>query len=334
MLEKGRPWRGRNDVWFEPRGLIADGGRVAFLYPGVEPSFDADLTDVADWLGTSLAPMPDGATDLERQGREIFGAGRLLHAALGELGIVADEVAGHSLGEWTGVFTAELIPAAQADAFLDDLEPGALETPGVVFVALGCGAELAEEVIADVDGVSVSHDNCPHQSVICGPESAMDEVAARFAARKVIARPLPFRSGFHSPHFAPYLDLVRHHWARMPLQPARTPMWSATTCERYPTDPDAVRQLALDHLVQPVRFRQLTERLHDAGVRAFVQLGVGSLTAFADDTLKGRDQLTISAASPTSSGLEQVARVGAALWVEGVDVQLDRLGVAPAPGVG
>ncbi len=328
VLEKGRPWRGRNDVWFEPRGLVADGGRVAFLYPGVEPAFDADLTDVADWLGTPIPPMPEGATDLERQGREIFGAGRLLHAALDELGIVADEVAGHSLGEWTGVFTAELIPATQADAFLDDLEPGALETPGVVFVALGCGAEVAQSVIADVEGVSVSHDNCPHQSVICGPESAMDAVVARFAARKVIARPLPFRSGFHSPHFAPYLDLVRHHWARMPLQPARTPMWSATTCERYPTEPDAVRQLALDHLVQPVRFRELTERLHDAGVRAFVQLGVGSLTAFADDTLKGRDQLTISAASPTS-GLEQLVRVGAALWVEGVDVRLERL-LSPA----
>ncbi len=327
VLEKGRPWRGRNDVWFEPHGLVAAGGRVAFLYPGVEPSFEADLADVAEWLGTPMAPMPEGATDLERQGREIFGAGRLLHAALGELGIVSDDVAGHSLGEWTGVFTAELIPASQADAFLDDLEPGALETPGVVFVALGCGAEVAEAVIADMEGVSVSHDNCPHQSVVCGPESAMDEVVARFAVRKVIARPLPFRSGFHSPHFAPYLDLVRHHWARMPLQAARIPMWSATTCERYPTDPDAVRQVALDHLVQPVRFRELTERLHDAGVRAFVQLGVGSLTAFADDTLKGRDQLTISAASATSSGLEQVGRVGAALWVEGVDVALDRLAV-------
>ncbi len=341
VLEKGRPWRGRNDLWFEPRGLVADGGKVAFLYPGVEPSFDAELSDVAAWLGTPLPPMPEGATDLERQGREIFGAGRLLHAALGELGIAADEVAGHSLGEWTGVFTAELIPATEADAFLDDLEPGALETPGVVFVALGCGAEVAEAVIAgEVDGggghrrlagVSVSHDNCPHQSVICGPGSAMDEAVARFAARKVIAVPLPFRSGFHSPHFAPYLDLVRHHWARMPLQAPRTRMWSATTGAPYPAEPDAVRQLALDHLVQPVRFRQLTERLHDAGVRAFVQLGVGSLTAFVDDTLKGRDQLTVSAASATAPGLEQLARVGAALWVEGVDVALDRLVAAVRP---
>ena len=159
----------------------------------------------------------------------------------------------------------------------------------------------------------------------------MDETVAGFAARKVIARELPFRSGFHSPHFAPYLDLVRHHWARMPLQPAHIPMWSATTCDRYPTDPDEVRQLALDHLVQPVRFRELTERLHEVGVRAFVQVGVGSLIAFADDTLKGREQLTISAASSTSTGLEQLARVGVALWVEGVDVKFDPL-LAPLGG--
>ena len=130
------------------------------------------------------------------------------------------------------------------------------------------------------------------------------------AARKILAQELPFRSGFHSPHFAPYLDVVRHHWERMPLQPGRIPLWSATTCERYPTDPDAVRRLALEHLVRPVRFRELVERLHDDGVRVFVQMGVGSLVAFADDTLKGRDQLTISAASAKASGLEQLARVG------------------------
>ena len=335
LLDKGRPWRGRNDIWFEPSGLLTDGGRVAFLFPGVEPVFDADVRDVADWFGLDLPSMPAGATELEIQGRQIFGVGRLLHTALGAIGIRPDDIAGHSLGEWTGVFTAELIPEADAARFLDGLEPGSLEVPGVVFVALGCGADVAAEVIVDLDGVVVSHDNCPHQSVVCGPEDRIAEVMARFAARKVFAQELPFRSGFHSPAFAPYLDIVHHHWDRMPLQPARVPLWSATTCSPYPDDPDAVRRLAADHLVRPVRFRELIETLHADGVRVLVQLGVGSLVAFADDTLKGVEQMSISALSAKRSGLDQLARVAAALWVEGADVDLERLrtpaGSAPEP---
>ncbi|HEV3265481.1 MAG TPA: beta-ketoacyl synthase N-terminal-like domain-containing protein [Acidimicrobiales bacterium] len=325
VLAKGQPWRGRNDIWFEPSGLVTGGGRMAFLFPGIEPTFEADLTDVAGWFGIELAPPPDGATGIELQGRKIFEAGRLLHQALTALGIAPDDMAGHSLGEWTGAFTAELIPADKADDFLDGLRPGSLEVPGVVFAALGCGSSVAGEIIDGLDGVVVSHDNCPHQSVICGPEQSMAEAGLRLAARKVLAQELPFRSGFHTPFFEPYLDIVRHHWERMPLQAARIPLWSATTCERYPTDADAVRQLAADHLVKPVRFRELVERLYADGVRVFVQLGVGSLVAFADDTLKDRSQLSISAASSTRSGLEQLARVAAAVWVEGADVHLERL---------
>ena len=331
VLAKGQPWRGRNDIWFEPSGLVAGGGRVAFLFPGIEPTFEADLGDIAEWFGLESAALPDGAKGIELQGRKIFEAGRLLHQALTALGIAPDDVAGHSLGEWTGAFTAELIPAGLADDFLDGLKPGSLEVPGVVFVALGCGASVAGEVIAGLDGVVVSHDNCPHQSVICGPEESMAEAGHRLAARKVLAQELPFRSGFHTPFFEPYLDIVRHHWDRMPLQAARIPLWSATTCERYPTEAGAVRELAADHLVKPVRFRELVGRLYEDGVRVFVQLGVGSLVAFADDTLKDRSQLSISAATSNRSGLEQLARVAAALWVEGADVHLERL---LDPGVG
>ncbi|HWE69674.1 MAG TPA: beta-ketoacyl synthase N-terminal-like domain-containing protein [Acidimicrobiales bacterium] len=325
VLAKGQPWRGRNDVWFEPSGLVTTGGRVAFLLPGIEPTFDVELGDIAAWFGLDVPDLPASATGIERQGRQIFDAGRLLHQALTALGIAPDDIAGHSLGEWTGAFTAELIPADEADGFLGGLRPGSLEVPGVVFVALGGGADVAGEVIAGLDGVVVSHDNCPHQSVICGPEESMAEAARRLAARKVLAQELPFRSGFHTPFFEPYLDIVRHHWERMPLQAPRIPLWSATTCERYPTEAVAVRRLAADHLVKPVRFRELIGRLHDDGVRVFVQLGVGSLVAFADDTLKDRAQLSISAASSARPGLDQLARVAAALWVEGVDVRLEQL---------
>jgi acyl transferase domain-containing protein len=331
-LGKHKAWRGLNDVWVAPEGLVTAGGRVAFLFPGVEPDVGADFTPVARWFGRPLRPLPEGWTDVEAQGHQILVAGRLLSDVLGDLGVRPDDIAGHSVGEWTGWYPAELIPADGAEGWLDGLRPGAFDVPDVAYLALGCGAGVAADVIADLDGVAVSHDNCVHQSVVCGPAAAIAVARGRFAERKVVAQEMPFRSGFHSPAFVPYVDRLRPLWDRMPLQPATTPLWSATSCERYPDDPDAVRELAVAHLVEPVRFRQLTERLYDDGVRAFVQPGVGSLASFVDDTLGKRPHLAVAAYSPKRPALDQLARVAAALWVEGVDVDFAPLARAGAVG--
>ena len=332
-VAKDKPLRGLNDVWFEPHGLVAGGGRVAFLFPGVEPTFDADLGPVARRFGRPLPALPEGCTPLEAQGRQIFAAGRLLHGVLADLGVSPDDMAGHSMGEWTAAFTAELVPADDADRFIDELEPGALEVPGVDYLALGCGAPEAAELIAGVEGMTVSHDNCVHQSVVCGPTDGVAAVRQRAGERQVVAQDMPFRSGFHSPAFAPHVGVIGRHWARARLAPPQVPMWSATTCDRWPEAPDAVRALVEDQLVQPVRFRELIERMHDDGVRVFLQLGVGSLVAFVDDTLRGRPHLAIPAHTAKRSGVAQLRRVLAALWAEGVACDPHR--IAPeAPGRG
>ena len=84
----------------------------------------------------------------------------------------------------------------------------------------------------------------------------------------------------------------------------------------------------LRHLVEPVRFRELTQRLHETGIRAFVQAGPGSLTGFAEDTLRDLDFLTVAATVPQRDGLAQLRRVAAALWAHGLPVRIDRLETA------
>jgi len=80
-----------------------------------------------------------------------------------------------------------------------------------------------------------------------------------------------------------------------------------------------VRELAARHLVEPVRFRELIQRLHAHGVRAFVQVGTGSVAGFVGDTLAGEEHLAITANTPRRTGVEQLRRVAAALWTEGLD---------------
>ena len=336
VLARGQAWRGRNDLWFTPRGLAADGGRLAFVFPGLEVATPPDVAAVAETLGLPAPALPaaDAARALEQQGLAVFALGTLLDGALRDAGHTPDVYAGHSLGEWTGMVASQLIPPAAAAAFVGGLRPGSLEVPDVAFAAVGCGAADAAAALDGLAEIAVSHDNCPHQSIVCGRVDAVRTALARLAARGVLGQELPFRSGFHSPLFADFLGPHRAHLATLPLQAPRTPMWSATICAPYPRDPAAVRALAIDHLVQPVRFRELLLALVDAGVRGFVQLGVGSLTGFVDDTLRGVEHLAIAAArdkGDAQTQAQQLARVRAALWVEGWDAATTRTAAVAPP---
>lgn len=325
IIGRGKPWHGRKDIWFSPRGLGDDGGRVALLFPGIEAEFEPRVDDVADYFGLPALTTPPRETALARQGEQLIAVGGLLHTALQRIGVRADAVAGHSIGEWSGMVAAGMLRPEAVDTFIAGLADATFEVPDVVYAALGCGADKAQDIIGQIDGVAISHDNCPRQSIICGAEQAIDEATSLLRAARVLCQKLPFRSGFHSPMYAAYVDQHRRHFEEIELSPATVPLWSATSGKPYPEHDADIRDLCLAHLVEPVRFRSVIDGLYDQGVRVFVQVGPGSLTGFTDDTLGDRPGLTIAANTKRRSGMAQLARVAAALFVEGISVDLDAL---------
>ena len=322
-VERGRAWRGRGDIWFAPQGLIATGGKVAFLFPGIEPLAVPPLDDVAAHFGLSAPEL--GGTDLERHGHAVIGAARLLDRVLRGLGLAPDLVAGHSIGEWSGIITSEMIPAPEIAGFIESIESNRIVVPDLVYLAMGCSVEIAEQVIAGIDGVALSHDNCPHQAIVCGRPDAIEKVRAQLRERRVLSEELSFRSGFHSHFFAPYLEHYAATIERVPLQPPSVPIWSGTTAELYPSEPAAIRELLRRFYIEPVRFRPLLEQLHRAGARVFVQLGIGSLTNFVGDTLRSEDHLGIALVEKGRPALAQLRRAAAALFVEGAALPLERV---------
>ncbi|WP_263862061.1 ketoacyl-synthetase C-terminal extension domain-containing protein [Streptomyces sp. NBC_00162] len=188
VVARGRAWRGRGDVWFSPQPL---GGRVAFLFPGLEPEFAPVVDDVAQRLG-STPPRLTRGTSLVERAVDAIATGRFFARVLPGLGIEADVLAGHSLGEWAAMVAAGMYPQEAADTFLESLRPGDLRVPDLVYAALGCGAPRAEAALHGLDGVVVSHDNCPHQSVICGDPGHVAVAIARLRGEECSVR--SFRS--------------------------------------------------------------------------------------------------------------------------------------------
>ena len=325
VVQRGTAWRGRSDVWFSPRPLLAEGGRLAFLFPGFEAAFDPRVDDVAEHFGL---PRPEraGGAGLAGHAADIIGVGRLLACALAELGVEPDAVAGHGLGEWTAAIAAGMLDAAAAESFVRALDGvQALGGDAPVYAALGCGAARAQEAVGGRSGVVVSHDNCPHQSVICGPAGEVRDVLGRLASEGVLGKEMPFRAGFHTPLAEEHEKRLRHAFEDLEVREPRVPLWSATTVAPYPRSAAGVRELAVRHLMEPVRFSELIEELYGvAHVRAFVQVGPGSLTGFAGDRLGDREHLAMAVNVPDRDGMAQLRRVVAALWAEGY-------GASPSP---
>jgi acyl transferase domain-containing protein len=324
---RGAAWRGRGDVWFTPRPLLSHPDQVAFLFPGFESGPAPHPAGIADAFGLPLPRLHGttarGADGILEYALDIVAIGRLYAAALGALGITPGVLAGHSLGEWTAMVVADIYP--DIDQFIASLRPGMVEVADLVYLALGTSVDRTGELIDGLAGVVITHDNCPRQTVACGPASLIGHVATRARAAGILAQPLPFRTGFHSPMFAPHVPVVRQALQRLEVREPRVPVWSATSLAQFPREPDAMRDLVLRHLVEPVRFRQLTGLLHDSGIRAFVQIGPGSLVGFAAATLDGRDHVTVATAVPKRDGLGQLRRAAAALWTEGLSPSFERL---------
>ncbi|MEV5906946.1 acyltransferase domain-containing protein, partial [Streptomyces sp. NPDC052127] len=336
---KRRAWHGRSDVWFRPGPLLgAEAGGPAFLFPGLEGDFTPQVDDVAAHFGLPAPSVGGGRTgDVGRHGFGVVAVGRLLDAALRRTGIVPAAVAGHSVGEWTAMATAGLYSGDEVDAFMADFDPDSVAVPGLAFGAIGASAERVLAALRDggrtTAGLVLSHDNAPGQSMVCGPEAAVEEFVRAFRARGVLSQVLPFRSGFHTPMLEPHLGPIEEAADRFRLHPPHTPLWSGTTAAPFPEDEAGIRSLFVRHLLEPVRFRQLTEALYAAGHRVYVQVGPGQLGSLVGDTLGGRDHLVVAANSPHRTGLAQLRRVATALWTAGAAVA-PSLGPSPAPSFG
>jgi acyl transferase domain-containing protein len=339
VVAAGKPWRGGRDIWFSPQPLLADGtGRIAFVFPGLEVELSHQVNDVVAHFGLGGEATEFAGQDTEDfSGRftEVMRVGWLLHEALARMGVTPDAVAGHSLGEWTAGLVAGLADESRLGELSGVMFNPIIERPDLLHAVIGDNADAVMGRLANYPGVYLSHDNAPAQSVVCGPVEQVTRLMRDVGAEGVICRPLPFPTGVHTPYMAPFAENLRAAAEQEETtdRPARVPVWSALIAAPLPGTEAERRDIFYRQMVEPVRFQPTVTAMHDAGIRVFVQVGPGQLSSLIQETLRGRDHLTIPAHVESRSGLAQLQRVAAALWVEGYAPDLSALEPASAMSV-
>ncbi len=337
-------------------------GKVAFLFPGQGSQYPHMLQDLLIYfpemqevfesanaalgerlekpLSSYVFPPPSFNTQ-EADNRQcaltethiaqpaLGAAGLAMSGLLGELGLKPDMVAGHSYGEYValaaaGAFSPEtLIAISEARGrFIVDAAGG---EPGVM-AAIEADAVTVAAVVDGIQGVCIANANAPRQIVISGTKAGVEEALKQFGARGTSVRRIPVACAFHSPTVSGAQQGLAQFLSGVKVGTPTIPVYSNTTAEPYPTEPDAIVTRLLEHLVRPVEFAREIESMYDAGARIFVEAGPrGVLTGLVDKILGDRPKLAVASNQSGRPGLTQVLHLLAQLAAQGVSVKLDRL---------
>lgn len=352
IVAKDKPWKGRLDIWFSNKPVLENGGKLAFLFSGFNMEMGVELDTIANYFDLK-APHDVAEQGILNHSLKLYQTSNLLDSSLKKLGVKPDMNAGHSIGEWHAGKASGMISESNVNAMMEawvkDLDQEIDEDSDgpddnydsnfgdVYFVAVGCGYQVLEPIIKGIPELHLSNDNCNNQVLMCGRREAIDEMCKRLRKEQIYNQELPYKSGYHTPFIKEHLGILDYCLNQIEeLREPTIPLWSATSLEEYPTQMDEYKKLTTEHLTSHIRFRELIEKLyHQEKARVFVQIGAGPLNGFVDDILMGKDYSVISTFNAKKTGIEQLRRVLALLYIEGKEVDtlfINNGDIAKVPG--
>jgi len=266
----------------------------------------------------------------------VLTANDALYELLTRLELRPDALMGHSTGEYSAMraagimdLTDESLHGQRALELNESYERIAAKDgiPKAVLVAVGAGFDKVATIIDQIPGdIFIAMDNCPHQSVIVGSEEPVRQAIEEIGRQGLIYQILSFDRPYHTSLFEAYAESLREYFDRWPVSSPQILTYSCTTMAPYPSDPAEIRELAVEHWVEPVEFRKTIEAMYADGFRIFVEVGArGNLTSFVEDILRGQPFLAMPANVPRRSGITQLNHLVGILSAHGVPMKLDHL---------
>jgi [acyl-carrier-protein] S-malonyltransferase len=196
-----------------------------------------------------------------------------------ELGVQADVMAGHSLGEITALVAAGAIGAEDGLRLVAArgrlMQEAAEETGdgGMTAVRAREGNREAIAEVAAAANVAIANDNAPDQLVLSGALSALDQAEAELKERGVRGKRLPVAGAFHSPLMEPAVEPFRAFIEGIAFSEPSVPVMSCVTARPFE---DIAREL-VRALTEPVRWLDVVRALEARGVAEFVETGPGQV---------------------------------------------------------
>lgn len=187
----------------------------------------------------------------------------------------ADLVAGHSLGEYSALYAAEVFDFESGLKLVKRRSELMSQAEGGKMVALmKFEREKLDYLVTQYDDVVIANDNSAEQVVISGNPDAVTEVTNKIQAKK--AMPLNVSGAFHSPLMAQAAQEFAQVLVKVDFRDAKIPVMS--NVEPTPiTVADEIKNRLLKQMTGGVRWREIMLNFADYGITEMVEIGPGKV---------------------------------------------------------
>ncbi|WP_173476367.1 type I polyketide synthase, partial [Streptomyces sp. 150FB] len=241
------------------------------------------------------------------------------------VGLHADQLMGHSIGELVAAYAAGVFSLADACRLVAARGRlmQALPAGGAMVSLLAEEAEVLPHLTA---GVGIAAVNGPRSVVISGPEEDVVRIGEHFAERGHRTRRLAVSHAFHSPLMDAMLDDFARVARTVDYLAPHTPVVSNLTGEPATAEELCDPDHWVRHVSAAVRFHDGVRELERLGVRTFVEIGPDAvLTAMVRDSLDEPDAVLVPLARKDRPEAAALVGATARLQVTGTAVDWDAL---------
>ncbi len=321
---------------------IEMGKEVACNFPILLDAFrDMDRLFAADGkapLSETVFPRPAFDPDQKKTNEENLRNTEFAQPAIGVLsagmfkilssaGFKPDLVAGHSFGELTALWAAQVLSdedyfalaRARGKAMAAPEDPGF--DAGTMLAVIG-DVEAIRKSLDKGSEVTVANLNSKQEVVLAGPTDAVAGVQEPLKAEGFRVVPLPVSAAFHTRLVGhaqkPFAKAIRAAEFRSP----QCPVYSNTTGRPHDPEPKAIQKTLEEHILNPVLFKEEIENIYADGGRLFVEFGPkGVLTKLVGNILEGKPHVAVALnASPKRGSDRQLRQAIVELRVVGLSL--------------
>jgi len=202
-----------------------------------------------------------------------------------ELGFSPLASAGHSLGEYTALCSADALdfPNAIRTTRLrgEAMARAGKKAEAGMLALLGVTKEEAEEICQQAKNSDVlvpANFNAPGQIVISGHKNAIERAKELAKEKKKRAIPLKVSGAFHSPLMEDAKKELEEFLKQIKFHEFKFPVISNLEAKPYPNPESAPRILA-EQVISPVRWEDSVKYLAEMNPEGFIEIGPGKVLA-------------------------------------------------------
>ncbi|MBI9087915.1 MAG: acyltransferase domain-containing protein [Desulfobacterium sp.] len=215
-----------------------------------------------------------------------------LYRILERLGLETQMTAGMSCGELPALWGA----GALSDEHFFDLvrcrgramsQANGVSEEAEAMMAVTGDVDAITAKVETVENVFVEAWNSKNQVVLAGLKKRLQELQYIFQDRGWAAYMLSVSGAFHSPFMENARRIFAEHVHDTPFTPPKIPVYSNVTAAPYPEDPHAVKEMLIEQIVRPIRFKEQIENIYTAGGSRFIEFGPKNIVTSLVDAILG-----------------------------------------------